>query len=282
MSRFYFNLKIFDGEGAGEAGGADTESAQQLATVNEETGDDSAPSAENEPELSEKDIFDRFISEHKEEYEKRIKSTLDRRMRGYNKLKSQTEKLQSYVDRQLARTGAKSIDELTSRLDSDDNYYRTASAEAGMSEEAFRELESYRMKDLQNSRMQEERDLEERRQQLYREIEEVKSVYPDFDINAERDNPVFNDLVNSGVPMLHAYRISHYEALVNSAIAAARREASRETTESIRSKQNRPSEYGTGKGSGASPKVDILKFTEKDCEEYERRASRGEIITFKS
>ena len=281
QKQLFLSLFIFDGEGGGGEG--DSGSGENAGTAEGNVGIERAGSGDvtTDTAESEADIFDKFIKEHKSEYERRFKNELKERLKGTNKMRAEYEASKPVLDRVLSRYGAKDINELSSKLDADTEYYRNAAAEKGMSEEAFREYERMRLELEAQKQDMAQRQKDEFMQNLFRQAAAVKRDYPDFDLDREMENPEFLNLIKHGTPVDHAYKVLHLDDIITGAVAQARRAASAQTTDAIRSGKERANEIGTGRGTpGRAVGVDISKLTKEQCEEYERRAVRGQRVTF--
>ena len=79
----------------------------------------------------------------------------------------------------------------------------------------------------------------------------VKAVYPDFDPEKAADNRVFKTLVDSGVPMLDAYRAAYSADLTAKAVEAAKADARNEAMEEYKRNGGRPRE-GASAGGGTN------------------------------
>lgn len=88
-------------------------------------------------------------------------------------------------------------------------------------------------------------------EKLTAQEEAVKAVYPDFDPEKAADNRVFKTLVDSGVPMLDAYRAAYSADLTAKAVEAAKADARTEAMEEYKRNGGRPRE-GASAGGGTN------------------------------
>lgn len=88
-------------------------------------------------------------------------------------------------------------------------------------------------------------------EKLTAQEEAVKAVYPDFDPEKAADNRVFRTLVDSGVPMLDAYRAAYSADLIAKAVEAAKADARTEAMEEYKRNGGRPRE-GASAGGGTN------------------------------
>lgn len=276
-------LYIFDGDQGGSESGNSAENALdgQLATDEKNGENGFAADNNSEQEISEAEIYDKFVKEHKSEHEKRIRGIVNERLKGSRQLRSEYDSMKSVLDVVMSRYEAKDINDLKSKLDSDSDYYRVKAAEKGMSEEAYKEFEKMQLM----LREHEQSERERQKAQFWKEIDsqcaELKKTYPDFDFDREMQNGDFEGMIRAGLPVEHAYKLVNFDTLVNGAVTQARKTASAQTAEAIRSGKNRANENGTGAEVSARPTgYDFSKLTSKQMDELERRALRGERISF--
>lgn len=116
--------------------------------------------------------------------------------------------------------------------------------------------------------------------QWNRDAEAVKEIYPSFDLRTEAQNPHFQSLLRSGVPIKHAYEVIHMDEIVQNSARAAAQTADAQAQARIKQKASRPSENGTSSKSAVIVKNDVASLTRKERAEIARRVQRGEKIVF--
>ena len=112
------------------------------------------------------------------------------------------------------------------------------------------------------------------------EAEALKEKFPAFDLQAESQNKDFLNLLKSGVPMEHAYKVTHYEEIMQDTIRTTAADTEKKIVENVRAKGARPTENGTASRSSFTVKDDVSKLTKADRAEIARRVTAGERITF--
>lgn len=80
--------------------------------------------------------------------------------------------------------------------------------------------------------------------------------------------------------MEDAYKARYFDDIMARKTAETAKKTESGVVERIRQRGARPSENGTNPGGAAVLKTDVSKLTPAQCEELERRAMRGQIITF--
>lgn len=144
--------------------------------------------------------------------------------------------------------GAKAEDVLAA-IEGDSGYIEKKARELGTDNETAKRYVSM---EEQLARIEREK-LDESDRQAMKKLSEqeqaVKAVYPDFDPEKAANNRVFKTLVDSGVPMLDAYRAAYSADLTAKAVEAAKSDAKKEAMEEYRRNGGRPRE-GASTGGG--------------------------------
>ena len=118
---------------------------------------------------------------------------------------------------------------------------------------------------------------------LARQGDEVKKLYPGFDLMTEMQNPEFARLTAPGVNVdaLTAYRVVHQNEIAGAEMQFAAQKSAERIANAVRANGMRPQENGMN--SQQSPtvvKADPRKLTLADFAENKRRAERGEKIAY--
>lgn len=183
------------------------------------------------------------------------------------------------------RYGVQNVEDLARAVMNDNAYYEDEASRHGMDVETFKQLEMTRM---ENQRLREQQEASERDRQTaqkmlgWRQAEaELKKVFPDFSLDAEIEssNGEMFRLLESGVPMDHAYKVLHMDELMQGTLAGAVQRTQQRTLETIAARGMRPAENGVGMSAERAGKFDISKLSRAKMEELERRSARGERIT---
>lgn len=183
------------------------------------------------------------------------------------------------------------VDGLKNALATDDTLLEDTAFEEGLTPEAVRQrLQQQR----ENARLQKELDklkeeqLEaqaskeayEQYNSWVREAEELKQLYPSFDLATELENEEFrDDLVNSGKSLRKAYEGAHLQEIIAGAIQTTASKVRESVTNDIKARGMRPAENGMRSGS-VSVKKDVNELTDKDIDRIYKRVQRGDIISF--
>ena len=277
VPEFMFNLSIFAGEGGGDAGAGPAVGAGEGAA---------APDAANDQRRA---AFEKSLEDYKDLYEERFKSQLDRRMksaaREAENLKGQNARYQALAQSVANRYGLDpgDMDALSKAVDEDESWLEEQAARNGLTVEQQKHMNAL---EAENQRFKAAREQAERQQRANEtlgrwraEAEELKQVYPDFDLDAEAANPDFADLLGKNVSMRTAYEVVHHDELMTGAMQYAVNRTANAVAASVRANGLRPSQGRSG--AAAAVGTDVNALTKSQMEELERRAMRGERITLR-
>ena len=224
--------------------------------------------------------------EYKDLYTEDTQRIINRRFGEAKKTEATLQKQQPLIDTLMQRYKITDgdMDKLLSAVDNDTAYWSEAAEEAGMTVEAYKEFTKTKRENEAFRKVQEQsqqREAAERQmQQWFSEGDELKAVYPDFDLNAEAQNPRFVNMLKAGVPVKHAYGVMHMDELMTNAMQTAAKRSEQAVVNNIKARGSRPAENGLSSQSAFTVKDDVSKLSKKDRAEIARRAARGEKITF--
>lgn len=224
--------------------------------------------------------------EYKDIYTEETQRIINRRFRETQNLEQQVARNQPLIDMLMQRYKISDgdIGKLTAAIENDDAYWSEAAEEAGMSVEQYKQFQKLQRENAALMRDQQQRRSQQAAQQQlqkwYGEAEQVKGVYPSFDLNAEVKNQQFLSMLKSGVPMQHAYEVVHLDEIKAGVAKMQAKATERQVVDGIRAKGARPQENGTTSQSAFTVKDDVSKLTKSERAEIARRVARGEIIKF--
>lgn len=237
-------------------------------------------------EARRKAFQDLVNGEYKDIYTEETQRIIDRRFRETRNLEQQVGQYQPVIDMLMQRykIGDGSMDKLSQAIENDDAYWSEAAEEAGMSVEQYKQFQKLQRENETLLRQQRQRQNDQRAQQQlqrwYGEAEQLKSLYPSFDLNAEVKNPQFISMLRAGVPVQHAYEVVHM-AEIKAGVAAMQAKATeKQVVDGIRAKGSRPQENGTAAQSAFTVRDDVSKLSKQERAEIARRVARGEHIQF--
>ena len=148
-----------------------------------------------------------------------------------------------------------------------------------MTTAAYKQFKQMEAK-LQETQRREAENLQ--RQQLMQHViglrqqaENLKAVYPNFNLDTELQNPTFRRLTmpGSGISVEDAFYAVHHKELGPQMLAAGMQRARQQMGQTIQARQNRPAEGAMKARQGAAQvAVDPKKFTKEQRAEIKRMA----------
>lgn len=276
-------LNLFDGgEGAGgaaEAGGTQAQApdAGEQAAHIETTSDTLEERRKRYRDMVNSEEFKQFYTED-------TQRMIDRRFKETQSLREERDAMAPVVDLLRQRYGIKDgdMDALMAAMDADDGYWEQAADDAGMTVEQYkqyskmeRELAEAR-EQLARQRGQEQADRQ--LQKWYTEGEELKQLYPKFDLEAESQNPQFLALLRAGTPIKTAFEVIHMEEIKAGLAQSTAQAAERQITSNIRARGQRPTETGAGGNAAFTVKTDMDKLSKEERADIAKRVLRGERV----
>lgn len=225
-------------------------------------------------------------TEYKDIYADEFQTAFDRRFKTARENEEALAKHQPVLDILMEKYKITDgdVDKLAAAVEKDDAHWSAAAEEAGLSVDQYRQLRTLQRDNetlkAEQSRARNEQAAQQQLQAWYAEGEAVKAEYPDFDLAAEVKNPAFLSMLRSGVPVKHAYEVSHFNDIKSGVAQQAARQTEKNVVDGIRAKGSRPAENGVSSQSGITFRSDVSKLTRRDRAEIARRVARGEEISF--
>ena len=166
----------------------------------------------------------------------------------------------------------------------DDAYYEDMAMKKGISVQLAKEMDALESENAKHRAAEQQRaeaaKMEAIQQEWDAAVERIRAEDPDFDIKTALADPDFAQMLKLGVKMEDAYKARYFDDIMARKTAETAKKTESGVVERIRQRGARPSENGTNPGGAAVLKTDVSKLTPQQCEELERRAMRGQIITF--
>lgn len=172
----------------------------------------------------------------------------------------------------------------------DEKYYEDLAQQRGVSVKTARELDKMES-DLKRSNtrnaqlqaMQQEATRQQRVSQIQAQWEaqaaQLKTQYPDFELQEVLANEQVADLMRRGVSLPDAYRAAYFDHIMQQATAQTAQKVEQGVAARIQQRAGRPGENGIRPGGAVTTHVDVASMSRRQLEDLERRARRGEKIT---
>lgn len=233
------------------------------------------------------------------EYNRQMQSVVQARLKSAKGAEETLQKLKPALE-VLARKHGLSAENpdyeaLVKKIFDDAQYYEDKALEMGVSLETakkidLKEREEARKKDEEEKRKAEEEEslLKQKFQQhisgLEKQGEEMKRLFPSFDLRKELQNPVFARLTspNVGISVEDAYYAVHRKEIQEASMQATAQKTAEKISNAIRAGNRRPTENGTSGQAASVTTFDYRNATKEQREALKRRIyeakARGEKI----
>ena len=279
MAIFKINLCLF-GEGGEASTGAETGvNADPTAT-----GVNADPTAEEDRASQ----YAKFKADFKAEYDAEVQGMMKDRLKKSSKENAELNnklKASSPIIEAMAKkygVDANDYDAILNAFESDDSNLEEEAYKRDMSVEQLRQFKKIERENQSLREAEEERRKQAVIAQWDKEAEELKTIYPSFDVVTEQLNEQFVKLLGAGVPMRTAYEVAHKDEIIRSAMSFTAEKIAEKVANSVRANASRPSENGLSSNSASVNMVDINKLTREQMETYKQRALNGERIDLKN
>lgn len=281
------DLTLFDAGAAGAAGAAgDGQAGGQAAETGGE-GQDAAGgqgNAETEKTPEERAAeFEKLISsEYKDLYEARMKDTINRRLKRYKGMEAQLSSQGELISLLSSRYGTEDLEGLRKAIESDNSLWEEEAAKAGLTVEEYRYRRNLEVENKRLLRQMEEAQKASQRERIFqrwnREAEELKKLYPNFDMEVEGQNETFTRLLGNGIDMKTAYETVHHEEIMQALARQTAQSVAKAQADAVKSSQSRPSEAGMNTKPVENTGKRVEDMSREEIFELARRAQRGENV----
>ena len=299
------------GAGAGDGGGTGAEGTQGVtaaAAMSQKKGaksnpladvvygkqatEDTVPAAEGQqvetvaqPDLNAE--FEALVKgKYKEQYDAKMQDTIQKRLKGSKETVDKFNALTPTLELLASKYGVESgdIEALNKAIQEDDAYYEQEALEKGITVQQLKEIRRMERENAELRQQMQEQESRENANRLYsqwmQQEQEIKGVYPSFNLEAEMQNPQFVNLLRSNIDMRTAYEVIHKDDIIHGAMQFTAKAVEQKVTNKIRANGARPVENGMSSQGAAVVKSDVSQLSKADRAEIIRRVQRGEKISF--
>ena len=232
--------------------------------------------------------FENLIKgEYKSEFDARVQNIINKRFGKAQQSEEQMKSLQPVLDMLSQKYGVDKgdLEGLSKAIQDDDAYYEEEALKKGLSVKQLKEMKKLERENEGLRRAQEEAQAKQQSQQIFskwmQQTEEFNTKYGmNIDFGVEAMNPDFSAILKNGGSVESAYKAVHFDEMMGGAMFKTAQTVTEKMANQLQSKASRPLENGVSSRATATVKADVNKLTKADREEIERRAARGEIITF--
>ena len=224
----------------------------------------------------------------KDQYGRDVKAAVDDRFKNQKDANQTLAKLTPAL-KALARQ--RGIDEgdmeaLAENILNDDSLFEEEAEKAGMTVEGYRTFQQMKAEhDQLAAREQEEAErqfINQHLMNLAAQADELKKVYPNFDLQTEMENETFRRLVapNSGLKLADAFYAIHHRELESQAVAYGAERRTQEISQTLAANRARPVEGALTGGQPANIAPNPASMTREERAKLIERARRGEKVVF--
>lgn len=299
--RFELCLQLFnegfasggDGGAEGSNGPANLESQQEepeiVYGIQDDDSDDPEDGTEGETEQiadDGADDYNSFRQKYKAEIGKEIQDAVSKRFKNQEDFSGKYNALNDALGPLYDKYGLTfgDSDALIKAINDDSTLYDEIAEARGLSPEAM----SYQAKlERENNRLK-AADMRNRAAEKARadyeswvsQAEELKEIYPGFDLAKEVENQDFIADLKAGKTVRKAYEAAHLDEILSGAVQATASNVRKSVVNSIAARGMRPSENGTKSRPGVVVKDDVNSLTDKDIDQILRQVKSGKKISF--
>ena len=264
---------------AAEQSAAQEQKPEQAAAANN-------PTEENQTGAPTRMSWDEIMADP--EYNKQMQATIQARLRSAKGAEETLGKLTPALEL-LARHHGQDpanidYDALAQAISNDESFYEDKALQMGVSLETAKKIDQQE-RDTARQQRDQERTLEQQKFQqhimkLEQQGEEMKKVFPNFDLRTELKNPTFARMTspNVGISVQDAYYAVHRNEIQTAAMQVTAQKTAQKISNAIQSGSRRPDENGT---SGQAPSVttfDYRSMSPQQREALKKRIRSGEKI----
>jgi len=226
----------------------------------------------------------------KSDFEARVQGILQDRLKG---TKDREAKLQPILERVAQHYGMDTsdmanidLDALNDKIVNDPSQFEEEAMEKGMDVDVLAKVKKLERMEAQQAQeaqnRQQQAEIERHLQNMVQQGEELKKLYPGFDLQAELNNPAFVRLTapGVGVDVRTAYEVVHRDEMRGAEMQYAAQKSAQRIAASVQANNRRPAENGVQGSVGATNKSDPTKLSKADLAEIRRRVRNGEKIAF--
>lgn len=259
---------------------------EQVATATENPTEE-----KTEPTTPARMSWDEIMADP--EYNKQMQATIRARLKSAGAAEESLAKMAPALEVLARKHGLDpenpDYDALAKAINDDDTYYEDKALELGTTVEAAKHIDQQE-RDTKRQKRQEEMNLEQQKIQqhfikLEQQGEELKKVFPKFDLRTELQNPVFARMTAPGQGLMSvedAYRAVHRKEIEAAQSQVIAQRTAEKMSNAIQAGSRRPDENGTSGQSASVTTFDYSKASkaQRDALKQQIRAAaaRGEKL----
>ena len=198
--------------------------------------------------------------EFKDLYGQDVAARVQDRFKNQADLQKQLDAQKGIIDFAMKKAGVDSVEELAQIIKDDDSIYEQEAEERNMTVEQLKYVKELEADKARNEQAAEAAKNQAHIQELVRQCEELKKVYPDIDFFTEMNNPQFRLWTSPAVGMSFedAYHAIHHKELQTQAVAYGMDRTKQQLGQTIAAQRARPGEgamSGKSQAAAAEPRM---------------------------
>ena len=216
------------------------------------------------------------------EYNKQMQATVRLRLKDEKSAAEALSKMAPAIEVMARKYGldAQNMDyeALAQKINNDDAYYEDKALEMGVSVETAKKVDQME-RDNERQRAIQQRTIQEQKIQqhfvrLEQQAEQMKKVFPSFDLRTELQNPAFARMTspNVGISVEDAYYAVHRNEIMTGAMQSAVQNTTMKLSNAIQSGSRRPNESGA-----ASQAPSVSSFDYSKASKAQRAAFKADL-----
>ena len=176
-------------------------------------------------------------------------------------------------------------DALNKAVTDDDGYYEDKALEMGVSVETARKIDMQERNQAREQKTLQDQAIEQHLTNLEMQGEELRKIFPNFDLRVELQNPAFARMTAPGKGIMSvedAYRAVHRNEIESASMQIVAKKTTEKISNSIQAGSRRPDESGTSSQGPSSVRFDYSKASREQREAFKRelraKLARGEKV----
>jgi hypothetical protein len=268
---------------------ANVQYGKQVSTAQPSVAVQQSDAAAEQGQTEAQESFEDLIKgRFKSDFESRVQGIIQDRLRGSREREA---KLNPILEMVASRYGIDTsdmanldLDALSDKIAGDNSQYEQEAMDKGLDVETVAKLHRLERMETQKQREREElakqTEVQRHLEGMIRQEAEVKKLYPNFDLQAELQNPAFVRLTapGVGVDVRTAYEVVHRDEMRGAEMQFAAQKSAQRIAASVQANGKRPAENGVSGSVGAVSKSDPSQWNKEDRAEVKRRVLSGEKI----
>lgn len=254
--------------------------------VNNKPVEKTEPEAKEEEKPVTKLSYEELIKsdDYKDAHKAYMEKTINERFKNQKQVDSDNKKMRSILETVANKYGTDINDEhflenLGKAIDEDDSYYEKYAQDHDLTPTEARQIVTLQRRLAESDRLRAEQEQQARinaqLQALNVSAERTRQIYPGFNLELEMQNPDFMRMcAATNGDTTAAYRTIHWQELTTNMVTKATEDAKNMTAQSIKSKQNRPSEAGLSSQASVSIQDDFSSMNLEQIRAYAAEQER--------